>query len=461
MSLTIDRPPVQVRPPETAYVEGLPLTPEEQKILGDMERMAVTINTEHGPETYYEAADPGYRRFFTRDSMKAAALSGSIEMLVSQLAFATNRIGKTRNPLTGEEPGKPPHEWPAPGEAVEPYRDGRFTMYNACDTGAILLQSIAMLIERGYPDAADQYKETIEQTVSYVKSHINEQGLFIEDPKFSGSTEPDGRNRKYGIRVTNWKDSVLNREGREEPNYPIVYTIVHFQNAQALQRIGHALGDDSLIEMGRNMTKQGLTHLWRGDHFVSAVDGDGDTDPPSTDSLEALLYIPPQQLPTGYAESIENYTAQLETDAGYRAGIPAKSDMDMYHMGVWMHSQAELNAAATLHGLSRAKEVTERAMAFIDPEGSFYPEIIDPDTYDLAGNPLQLWVMGAGLYFMNPERSFMRGWEPPAPQGHRENDERRVMGHSSLVYASLPEISETPLPDSRETRDLGRASLLR
>lgn len=292
-----------------------------------------------------------------------------------------------------------------------------------------------MLIERGHSDVATQYEQTIEQTVAYIKRHVNENGLFIEDPKFSGSTEPDGRDRKFGLRVTNWKDSVLNREGREEPNYPIVYTIAHFQNAQALQRIGHALGDDSLIEMGRNMTEQGLTHLWRGDHFVSAIDGDGDIDPPSTDSLEALLYIPTQQLPTDYAKSIENYTAQLETNAGYRAGIPTKTNMDTYHTMVWVHSQAELHAAAKLHGLSQAEKITERVREFIDRNGNAYPEIIDPETYDLKGNIKQLWVMGADLYFINPSNSFIT-WEPRDSREHTRDAEVKELGHSSLIAAT-------------------------
>ncbi len=229
--------------------------------------------------------------------------------------------------------------------------------------------------------------------------------------RFAGDVALSGRDRKFALKVTNWKDSELNRAGRREPNYPIVYTIAHFQNAQALQRIGYATGDERLARMGRYMTEQGIMHLWRGDHFVSAIDGDGEVDPPSTDSLESLLYIPPTQLPKDYAERVERYMQQLETDAGYRAGIPAVADMDMYHTKVWVHSQAELHAAARLHGLRNATEVTERVRAFIDRNRGDYPELVDPDTYDLCGNLRQLWVMGADLYFLSPETSYI-AWSP-------------------------------------------------
>lgn len=392
--------------------EATQLNPERQKTTLAIESMAVKVYSTYGEEVYYEAADPGYKRFFSRDDVKTGMMAGSDDMLKSQIDFSARRLGRSENPLTGEEPGKPPHEWPAPGELLSPFRDGRFTTYNACDTGAILLQGIAALIERGYPEVTNRYEQTIQQVTSYIKRHTNKQGLFTVDPVFAGDTARDGRERKFALKVTDWKDSELNRMGRREPHYPIVYAITHFQNANALQRIGYATGNERLARLGRYMTEQGLAHLWRDDHFVSSVDGDGEVDPPSTDSLEALLYIPPQQLPIGYAGRIERYSMQLETEAGYRAGIPAVRDMDMYHMKVWVHSQAELNAAARLHGLSNVADITERVRAFIDRDNGIYPELVDPDTYDLDGNAKQLWAMGADLYFLNPDKSYLL-WTPP------------------------------------------------
>ena len=41
---------------------------------------------------------------------------------------------------------------------------------------------------------------------------------------------------RFALRVTYWKDSVINN-GSEEPQYPVVYTLPHFQNAAALKAI--------------------------------------------------------------------------------------------------------------------------------------------------------------------------------------------------------------------------------
>ncbi len=111
--------------------------PERQKTEQAIESMAVKVHSLYGEETYYEAADPGYKRYFTRDDIKTGMMAGLDTMLESQIAFSAQRLGKIENPFTGEEPGKPPHEWPASGEILSPFRNSQFTTYNACDTGAI------------------------------------------------------------------------------------------------------------------------------------------------------------------------------------------------------------------------------------------------------------------------------------------------------------------------------------
>lgn len=101
MTLTLESQTSQKSSLMASYREGLPLTPEEQKTLDAMESMAFSTTTPFGEEIYYEAADPGYKRFFTRDSLKTAALAGSEAMLMSQIQFSARRLGKTCNPLTG------------------------------------------------------------------------------------------------------------------------------------------------------------------------------------------------------------------------------------------------------------------------------------------------------------------------------------------------------------------------
>jgi glycogen debranching enzyme len=98
---------------------------------------------------------------------------------------------------------------------------------------------------------------------------------------------------------------------------------------------------------------------------------------------------------------------QLETDAGYRSGIPVTPEVDDYHMNIWTHEQALLHAAARKHKLPEAQDITSRITAFIFPKEGIFHELIDPDAYDPQGNPKQLWAMAAYLYFQNPEQALL------------------------------------------------------
>lgn len=399
--------PVAVSPPELHLVPDLDVPQDHEVVVDTSDEAAadaqvLSMAVYVGGEKYYEAADPGYKKYFGRDTAISGLMSGDREMLEAQLEYASPRIGKVQDPLTGEEPDKPPHEW----EGIE-QNHGLLTTYNACDTAALYLQTAAALIERGGKEVVQKYAEDITATTRYIMRHVNAQGLFIEDPMFSGSTNPDGRQRHFGLKKTDWADSELNRADpdKREPNYPIVYTVAHFQNANALERIGKDTGNERMVRYARYMTEAGLRYLWNGDHFVSAVDGDGAIDAPSSDSLHALLYISPSQLPQGYADKIQAYMKQLETPAGYQCNLPAADDVDPYHMQVWPHQQALLNAAALKFGLFEAADVTRRVTPFFVPKLGIFPECIDPNTLQPSGNIKQLWAIKAYLYFLHPERS--------------------------------------------------------
>jgi hypothetical protein len=76
-------------------------------------------------------------------------------------------------------------------------------------------------------------------------------------------------------------------------------------------------------------------------------------------------------------------------------------------MKVWTHEQALLHAAARKHQLYEAQAITSRITAFILPKEGLFPELVDPDTYDLQGNARQLWAMAAYLYFQNPDQALL------------------------------------------------------
>lgn len=390
------RPTLGFASQEVAMLENEKQTAEELAVRA-MQEMAIN----NGDEIYYEAGDD-YKSSFTRDSLIAMSLRGDLDLLESQTRYSLNRLGTKQDTIRGEEPGKAHHELPS----ID-VRDDLSSAYNACDTTAQLLLAIAALHEHGCPELFENYSSSIQAAIQYIRRHLNDKALFIEDPSFSGSTQTDGRQRKYALKVTYWKDSELNRSGRREPNYPIVYTLAHFQNAAALKKLGRLLDDEELVSDGSNMVQAGLQYLWKNDHFVTAIDGDGVIDGLSSDSLMALLYIDPSELPDGYARSVESYMRQLVTEAGYRSGIPAVADVDPYHMEIWTHEQALLNAAARRHGLTEPEEITRRIEPFIMPDHDIFPELVNPDGFQIDGNRKQLWAIGAYFYFNNPERSLI------------------------------------------------------
>lgn len=332
----------------------------------------------------YQAATPGYTSNFSRDSFTYGLLAGDLDALAAQVQVSADLQGTKADPDTGEEPGKIHHEYP--GVRLR----GRSTMYNACDTTALFLLAIARLAKRGNNAVLQQYEHAIERAIGYITAHVHD-GIFFEDTKQSGASQ-------FALKVTYWKDSQLN-DGKQEPHYPIAYSLVHFQNKAALQEIGQLTGVSAWQQLAQKMTRMGLTRFWAGDHFIVAEDGTGQRfDTPSSDSLHALLYLEPWEIDKTQAEAIERYSEQLVTDGGYRPAIQQVGDMDTYHTHfVWVHEQALLHAAASRHGLKRTQAVAARVMPALEKG---FPELLDPDkSFSGAGNPTQLWSIGAYLYF--------------------------------------------------------------
>lgn len=348
----------------------------------------------------YDAAKPGFPRNFSRDSLATGLLLDSARdrrLLLDQIAFSAYHQGAKRDPVTGEQPGDIHHEYPG-----YPLREGLLTTYNGCDTAALFLTDIIAQARSGDADILDTYKLNIERATGYILSHVGGDMLFREDPRLAGAD-------KFSLHVTYWKDSVLNDGSAdgEITNYPIVYSLAHFQNADALAQLAKVTGADLLASYADGMLRAGIEKLREGNHFITALDGKGRRiDPVSSDSLYSLLYIKPELLPTGFARDLaENYMAQLETGAGYRSGIPANADMqDQYHMYVWSHEQAFLHAALRRHGLTDLLHIPSRITEYF---GSDFPELIHPVTYQKYGNPLQLWVVGASEYFEDPDNTLL------------------------------------------------------
>jgi len=341
----------------------------------------------------YRAAYPGYPSNFTRDSLTYGLLADDLDALQAQIAFSAEHQGTKSDPVTGEEPGKIHHEFP--GVKLR----GLDTTYNACDTTALFLLAIAKLARSERPEVLRRYRDNIDRALGYIAAHTVD-GVFTEDPKPSGA-------EKFALKVTYWKDSELNTIERE-PHYPIAYSLVHFQNKAAVQEMGHLLRHGGLLDRAWNMTFRGIQTFWNKDHFVIAKETNGRVvDTLSSDSLHTLLYIEPHEIEDLYPLRIVEYSEQLVTDIGYLPAISNVEGLDPYHIDhVWVHEQALLHAAARRHSLRRAEAVASRIIPAIQ---NSFPELVDPGTKKHAGNPTQLWAIGAYLYFKRLEAEILLG----------------------------------------------------
>lgn len=342
----------------------------------------------------YNAALPGYPRNFSRDSLTAAELAEDTEDLEAQIAFSAIHQGVKTNPFNGEEPGKIHHE-------LDPLTlrgvtiDDLVTTYNGCDTTALWLRGVAWIAGNHRPQILKDYAANIEAALGYIYSHLDKEYLFREDPWLAGA----GHLGRFALKVTYWKDSVLNANS-EEPSYPITYTLAHFQNAAALREIGRVMDRPELLATSSQMEEAAASRLWRAGNFITALDGkETEINPPSSDSLHCLFYIEPQSeaLPVDASEAIEEYMHPLETKAGYRTGMPIDGITDNYHVNyVWTHEQAILHSAAEKHKMAHAKAVAARVLPYFN--GSF-PELIRVNDLSPSGNPVQLWAVAASRYF--------------------------------------------------------------
>lgn len=330
------------------------------------------------------AAWPGYREDFLRDAITYGLLADDLDSLEKHIDFASNHQGEKIDPITGEVPGKFHHQ--IPGVEVEP---GYLTTYNACDTTALYLLAVDHLVKSGREYVLDKYRDNIERAIGYIKGQVKH-GLFWETP-------PSGAER-FSLKVTYWKDSELNHP-KKIPVYPISYSLVHFQNLAAIHAISNFYKSKELQLLEVQMLEAGMDRFWRGDHFAVAIDGEGEViDAPSSDSLEILAYLEPDQLEKCRADAIVEYSKQLETEYGYLPALVHQDvdDVDPYHVeNLWVHLQALLHLGGVKHKQPRIQEVSQRMVDIFDGR---FPEL-RKKTGEPAGNEYQLFAIGSALYF--------------------------------------------------------------
>ncbi len=340
----------------------------------------------------YQAGLPGFPRNFPRDSIISGILMRDAELLRDQLIFCAKRQGKERNPLNGEERGKIFHEYP--GFKIRELS----TEYNACDTTALYLfgHEVYQRLTQDKSLAEDQ-EENLREAVNYILSHLNEEGGFIEDPRFAGA-------QRFALKVTYWKDSELLGRENGEAHYPVVYSVAHAQNLRGLRSAKFLLGENSLEEKIGKMKDYFVNHLIdpQTHEIYLARDSVGPIKAVSSDSLHILFYLENGDVPSQTLERIAKDSRLIETDFGFRTMAAAEAEEvgDVYHTKtIWPFEQALIHIGARRFGLDGASEIAYRVMQHLDSDNEIF--VIRDGVVEKGGNDPQLWTYAAKEYFGN------------------------------------------------------------
>lgn len=374
------------------------------------------LRIEYKGYTLYKAGLPGYARPFLRDMAKASRIFADPEMIANSLNFASALQAKEADPNSGAEPAKIFHEYDIDlQDGIElSEKPGKNTLFNSCDSNAEYLKSHEEYISlTGDFSLLRAHKQSIEDAaVRYVRSHINGNNLFEEDPRFCGADS-------FALKVTFWKDSVLPGRENGEPKYPVVYPFAHIQNAAALRSAGRILNRPDLLDQADKMVKA-LPGLFDSNlnSFFIAVDSQGPVRGITSDSLHALSYLEPGDLPSDILDRIIRSSEALETEIGYLTLDPASAEgvEDDYHTKtVWSHEQAEIHKGAKKHfewaignsyknlaeGLMHVMNVSRRPSDYYDQNPGSFPEafLVNGSIRPSGCNP-QLWSVAAADYFL-------------------------------------------------------------
>ncbi|MCD6229691.1 MAG: hypothetical protein J7K00_02730 [Candidatus Diapherotrites archaeon] len=360
------------------------------------------LKTKYLGFTLYNAGLPNFPKNFTRDSIISAILSRNSKMLKSQLNFCTHEQGVNKNPKSGEEPGKIVHEYPAANWG------GLTTKFNACDTTALFLIGHKFYIDlTGDKSLAERQKKNIENATKYIISHLNQNNLFMEDPKFCNA-------KKFALKVTYWKDSEIINRKNGEPAYPVCYLLAHVQNMQGMKCAAKLLNPE-YFRVAEKMMK-GMEKLYeqKSNKFYIALDKEGPIEAINSDFLHMLFYLEPGDLKNKQLEGIIETSKKLETPIGYRTLERKAADniKSEYHSrAVWPFEQAIINSGAAKHriwaekykfaGLAKSLKHVEEVSLRIKSKLDTAPEtfILNNPEIKKGGCDPQLWTIAAKKYF--------------------------------------------------------------
>jgi len=294
------------------------------------------IEGSNGLQLYY--AGTGYKQNFLRDTIYANYLDPDPEMLRSQLIFSARKQAHEINPQNGAEKWKLAHQVPG---FIMP--NGKSTEFSACDGAAWFVIGHFLYQElTGDQSLVQRHLNNLLGALSgYAESHINDLGIFFDDPRHCEATE-------FALKRTDWRDSVTPGRDNDQVVWPASFPLAQALYIKAF-RDGYKLFGQSYFEKKAQQLIGGLNGLFdeRLGGFCLAKDSLGMVSVANTDSLGMLSFLDWNDISQEQIETIIESSSVLETPIGYIATNPRVKGADDYHFRVWAQDQALIHMGAS------------------------------------------------------------------------------------------------------------------
>jgi glycogen debranching enzyme len=371
------------------FLSRIAVLSQKSDLFSEALRVDLHLN-EHCLSLYHAGKKQGKVRFglFGRDLLTVSLMRQDPAFMGQVIRFICTTLGETYDPVTGEEPGRGIHEF------TDVKVRGLSTHYNAVETSLLLL----IVADRYWQITADdsliqEEEEALVAAVDYLRAHLRD-GAFFEDPTRCGA-------ERYALPATYWKDGGL--PGRNDPDYPVVYTLVQAQAVAALRAVARLAEPLKIVNQTRKLAliaekavKRLFSDLWdEGSNYpLIAKDRKGGITGISSDALHMLAYLQKEDVPAKKLAGIVKGALQLATPYGYRTYAPGQLEYasNSYHLGsIWPFEQFFIAKGALIQEQEEILEGSLQVIRALETLG--FPELVcwDGKTLTPQGCDLQLW----------------------------------------------------------------------
>lgn len=345
-----------------------------------------------------DKSERAYRQVFIRDTHQSLLLLEMWDLLRDHVTFGLRHRGHQINSHTGEEPGKPPHEFPAPE-----WR-GLTTEFAAVDTAAYgLIGAVRYWKETGDGSFIEQQASDLADLYDYIITHSDE-GLIRDDPADVGAN-------RWALTACYFRDGGFWEFPFHKQPYPAYYFNASALAISALRGLAD-LRDDGLLPVlptaGELRAQARLSvaslnkHHWHPDGYFCAVwyrDPDDRIDTMYLDPVWSCRYLDPEDLSEKRWDDLFASLERLKCDDGYfnRERAPGYGEDDdnfqVIEPSIWPIETAELILLAERQ---ERPEVKNQALKLADRLATDdYPfrECIDYGNAGYFNCEYQLWTV--------------------------------------------------------------------